>query len=72
MRSAYLTNPTQKWMVCSADGGRIGLEFSMKCIEMAKDKRFADWKIDIIISYYSQIPWTNSQFDFYKRKCNSP
>ena len=54
-RLAYLTRHTKKWIVCSAGGGRISQEFSRKCIEMAKDKRFADWKIDIILGNYSQI-----------------
>lgn len=67
-RLAYLTGHTQKWMVCSAGGGRISQEFSRKCIEMAKDKRFADWKIDIILGNYSQIPWPYGQTEIYAQE----
>lgn len=44
-RFAYLAGHTKKWMVCSAGGGRISQEFSRKCIELAKDKRFADGRL---------------------------
>lgn len=64
-RLAYLTGHTQKWMVCSAGGGRISQDFSKKCIEMAKDKRFADWKIDIILGNYSQLPWPYGQTETF-------
>lgn len=67
-RFAYLAGHTKKWMVCSAGGGRISQEFSRKCIELAKDKRFADWKIDIILGNYSQLQWPYGQTEIYSKK----
>lgn len=55
-------------MVCSAGGGRISQEFSRKCIEMVKDKRFADWKIDIILGNYSQLQWPYGQTEIYSKE----
>jgi len=56
-RSVYLNHQKKKWMVCSAGGGKISRNFSTKCIKMSQDKRFADWKIDIILGNYSEMPW---------------
>ena len=56
-RATYIPKKLQKWMVCSAGGGKISQDFSKNCIEMSKDNRFSDWKIDIILGNYSQLPW---------------
>lgn len=57
VRNNYLSSSNQKWMVCSAGGGKRGEEFIKKCIELSRDNRLKDWKVDIIFGYYSSILW---------------
>lgn len=57
VRNNYLSSSNQKWMVCSAGGGKKGEEFINKCIELSRDNRLKDWKVDIIFGYYSSILW---------------
>ena len=35
---------------------------------MAKDKRFADWKIDIVLGNYSQLLWPYGQTEIYTKE----
>lgn len=67
-RCTYMKRCTRKWLVCSAGGGKISREFSKKCIEMSKDKRLADWSIDIILGNYSQISWPYGLSDTYNNR----
>lgn len=56
-RNKFLVEPYNKWLVCSAGGGKRGNEFIEKCIELSSIKSFNDWKIDIIFGNYSSMPW---------------
>ncbi len=62
VRKTRLLNHNEKWIVCSAGGGRLGEELIKKCISLSKQKDFSNYKFDIIQGYYSNLPWDNKPY----------
>lgn len=62
MRSARGLTGKDKWVVCSAGGGRMGEELIRTCLEIARSGRFDGVKFDIVRGYYSDLPWQNNAY----------
>lgn len=56
-------NPHDKWIVCSAGGGRLGDALVKKCVELSTNPRFADCHFDVVWGGYSDLAWPNDLYD---------
>ena len=55
--------PSDRWVVCSAGGGRMGESLVHCCLKLVGDKRFEGVQFDIVQGHYSEIPWPDPLYD---------
>lgn len=55
--------PGERWIVCSAGGGRLGESLVERCLAIAKDSRFSQYKFDIVQGYYSDIAYPSDLYN---------
>lgn len=63
VRAARGLSPSDRWVVCSAGGGRMGESLVHFCLELVGDKRFVGVQFDIVQGYYSELPWPDPIYD---------
>lgn len=56
-------HPQDKWIVCSAGGGRLGDSLIKQCIELSSNPKYADYYFDVVFGGYSDVPWPNELYD---------
>ena len=55
--------PNDRWIVCSAGGGRLGEKLIEKCVSLAKDPRYSSCYFDIVNGYYGNFAWLSDLYD---------
>lgn len=63
IRSQRGIRPQDKWIVCSAGGGRLGDSLIKHCIKLSTNSKFSDYYFDVVFGGYSDVPWPNELYD---------
>jgi predicted glycosyltransferase len=63
IRETRLQETNNKWIVCSAGGGKLGESLIENCVALSKRREFKNCQFDIIHGYYSALKWAYTPYN---------